>query len=158
MLDRDFTAADYDMLLGLDDNSQRLRQFLEGASMDMIERLPAYTFKMVKRVGNDKVKEVETESERDDASEVSEAIVEGERCAEEEKYGERAGGGKKVVEERAEEGGGETATSCTICLEAFEDGMKIRILPCMHQFMADCIDPWLVQQARCPVCKSQLVQ
>ncbi|KAL8171567.1 hypothetical protein V2J09_023371 [Rumex salicifolius] len=43
--------------------------------------------------------------------------------------------------------------TCTVCLEQVSDGEIIRSLPCLHQFHAICIDPWLRQQGTCPVCK-----
>lgn len=42
---------------------------------------------------------------------------------------------------------------CSVCLEQVSAGELIRSLPCMHQFHASCIDPWLRQQGTCPVCK-----
>ncbi|KAJ6720461.1 TARGET OF ERK KINASE MPK-1 [Salix viminalis] len=43
--------------------------------------------------------------------------------------------------------------TCSVCLEQVTVGEVIRTLPCLHQFHADCIDPWLRQQGTCPVCK-----
>lgn len=42
---------------------------------------------------------------------------------------------------------------CTICLEHIKRGDLLRTLPCLHQFHANCIDPWLRQKGTCPVCK-----
>jgi hypothetical protein len=50
-------------------------------------------------------------------------------------------------------GGDET---CSVCLSAFENGQRIRTLPCMHQYHVDCIDVWLGQSRQCPVCKSNV--
>lgn len=43
--------------------------------------------------------------------------------------------------------------TCSVCLEQVNEGELVRSLPCMHQFHANCIDPWLRQQGTCPVCK-----
>merc|ERR1712238_609969 len=48
-----------------------------------------------------------------------------------------------------------TCTSCSICIDEFEEGEKIRLLPlCGHAFHTDCILPWLKdRQGCCPLCK-----
>lgn len=47
----------------------------------------------------------------------------------------------------------EDELTCTVCLEQVNVGEIVRSLPCLHQFHANCIDPWLRQQGTCPVCK-----
>ncbi|XWS65971.1 hypothetical protein CRYUN_Cryun05aG0159700 [Craigia yunnanensis] len=49
--------------------------------------------------------------------------------------------------------GSEDELTCSVCLEQVNVGDLIRSLPCLHQFHASCIDPWLRQQGTCPVCK-----
>ncbi|KAF3571653.1 hypothetical protein F2Q69_00061916 [Brassica cretica] len=49
--------------------------------------------------------------------------------------------------------GTEDELTCSVCLEQVTVGEVVRTLPCLHQFHADCIDPWLRQQGTCPVCK-----
>lgn len=48
--------------------------------------------------------------------------------------------------------------TCAICLDDFEAGQRIKVLPCSHGFHIDCIDPWLNERSEhCPVCKSSIV-
>ncbi|CAA0386588.1 unnamed protein product [Arabidopsis thaliana] len=49
--------------------------------------------------------------------------------------------------------GTEDELTCSVCLEQVTVGEIVRTLPCLHQFHAGCIDPWLRQQGTCPVCK-----
>ena len=41
---------------------------------------------------------------------------------------------------------------CVICKDSFDEGTIIRTLPCTHRFCQECIDPWLRQSKRCPIC------
>jgi hypothetical protein len=53
-----------------------------------------------------------------------------------------------------------TSTMCSICLEEFEDGEMVRLLPhCSHGFHTDCILPWLTErQGCCPMCKTNVIE
>lgn len=176
MMDRDFTAADYEMLLDLDNNSQRLRRFLEGASQETIAQLPTVIFRSSGDEAQPDLQRAHSESRLDDnrtMTTVDTTILRRDHDVEQieediilkEKSSASAGKDNLQVAKRAfnqstapqnPELVRDTVKTCTICLEDFEDGMKLRILPCFHRFMADCIDPWLMQQARCPVCKFDL--
>lgn len=46
---------------------------------------------------------------------------------------------------------------CSICLAHLTGGDKVRLLPCMHFYHQDCIDPWIMQQNHCPVCRHKVV-
>ncbi|KAH0614941.1 uncharacterized protein H6S33_000577 [Morchella sextelata] len=46
---------------------------------------------------------------------------------------------------------------CPVCMEDFESGVDLRVLPCHHSFHPDCIDPWLLNVAgSCPLCRIDL--
>ena len=42
---------------------------------------------------------------------------------------------------------------CSICLDNFKRGDKLRRLPCLHEFHANCIDRWLIDNNQCPIDK-----
>jgi hypothetical protein len=54
----------------------------------------------------------------------------------------------------------EMSTTCSICIDDFEDGERLRMLPkCKHIFHTDCLIPWLVErQGCCPLCKSEVIE
>lgn len=145
MMDRDFTAADYDLLLDLDNNSQRFRRFLEGASMETVSRLPTIVYKDPPNSAAPSTAHAHMSHADDIAAIKAAAAVSAEV--------QHSLASTHHLSASDSEIAGATAKRCTICLEDFKEGMKIRILPCFHRFMAECIDPWLAQQARCPVCK-----
>ena len=49
----------------------------------------------------------------------------------------------------------EDEKECAVCLSQFERGDLVRMLPCRHEFHADCIDKWLLEKdRRCPCCRT----
>ncbi|XP_048191425.1 E3 ubiquitin-protein ligase RLIM-like [Perognathus longimembris pacificus] len=50
----------------------------------------------------------------------------------------------------------DASNSCTICLEEFREGNKIRTLPCSHTYHVHCIDAWLVDNMTCPICRRRV--
>jgi len=51
--------------------------------------------------------------------------------------------------------------TCPICVQDFEEGDDLRILPCdgRHRFHRDCIDPWLLGvSSLCPLCRWDLAK
>ncbi|KAF4074133.1 hypothetical protein AMELA_G00236010 [Ameiurus melas] len=43
--------------------------------------------------------------------------------------------------------------NCAVCLEQYTTNQCLRVLPCLHEFHRDCVDPWLLLQQTCPLCK-----
>ncbi len=51
----------------------------------------------------------------------------------------------------------QVSDECTICLDEFEQHVRVRKLPCGHVFHSTCIARWLVERhANCPLCKLDL--
>ncbi|ERN05219.1 hypothetical protein AMTRI_Chr08g166560 [Amborella trichopoda] len=50
------------------------------------------------------------------------------------------------------------ALQCSICLSAFVEDEKVKILPtCHHTFHTECVDRWLRTQSSCPLCRASLL-
>lgn len=47
--------------------------------------------------------------------------------------------------------------NCAVCLEPFKNNQCLRVLPCLHEYHRDCIDPWLLLQHTCPLCKRSIL-
>jgi len=47
--------------------------------------------------------------------------------------------------------------TCAVCLEDHAINDTLRILPCRHEFHRDCVDPWLMDNLNCPLCKYHLL-
>ncbi|KAK1443761.1 hypothetical protein BgAZ_206370 [Babesia gibsoni] len=47
----------------------------------------------------------------------------------------------------------EDVKTCTICLEQYTRGDRIRRLACAHGYHKVCIDEWLTRSTMCPICK-----
>jgi len=50
-----------------------------------------------------------------------------------------------------------TNNSCPICLEFFEEDVKIKLLPCEHGFHPECIRPWILDNDSCPICRQSIL-
>ncbi|XP_076345074.1 RING finger protein 150-like isoform X1 [Tachypleus tridentatus] len=55
------------------------------------------------------------------------------------------------------EAGGELEC-CAVCIEMFKVGEVVRTLPCKHTFHKSCVDPWLIDQRSCPMCKMDILE
>lgn len=47
-------------------------------------------------------------------------------------------------------------TKCPICLEDFEEGEKFRKIKCKHTFCDECLEDWLEENKKCPVCMIEI--
>lgn len=51
------------------------------------------------------------------------------------------------------------AAQCYICLAEYEEGEKIRVLPCHHEYHMACVDKWLKEIHRvCPLCRGNVCE
>jgi hypothetical protein len=48
----------------------------------------------------------------------------------------------------------EDAPSCSICMENYKPGTRIKRLPCKHEFHPECITQWLETNNSCPICRT----
>lgn len=47
---------------------------------------------------------------------------------------------------------------CAVCIEYYKTSEVVRTLPCHHVFHKSCIDPWLLEQRSCPMCKLDILK
>eukprot|EP00326_Haptolina_ericina_P042162 CAMPEP_0181250868 /NCGR_PEP_ID=MMETSP1096-20121128/46553_1 /TAXON_ID=156174 ORGANISM="Chrysochromulina ericina, Strain CCMP281" /NCGR_SAMPLE_ID=MMETSP1096 /ASSEMBLY_ACC=CAM_ASM_000453 /LENGTH=145 /DNA_ID=CAMNT_0023348373 /DNA_START=180 /DNA_END=617 /DNA_ORIENTATION=- len=50
----------------------------------------------------------------------------------------------------------EELRSCCVCLEDVTPGSRVRTLPCLHTFHAECAEEWLKKKKVCPLCQSSI--
>ncbi|XP_021757288.1 E3 ubiquitin-protein ligase SDIR1-like isoform X1 [Chenopodium quinoa] len=125
LLDREFDDLDYETLRALDaDNAPAVPSMSE----DEINALPVHKYKVTDVEGDMVSKKQASSSASSEQQDIS-------------------------INVGSSKGSSEDELTCTVCLEQVNVGELIRSLPCLHQYHASCIDPWLKQQGTCPVCK-----
>lgn len=45
---------------------------------------------------------------------------------------------------------------CSICLEDISEGKTLEVVKCGHFFHNDCINAWLVNNDKCPLCRKKI--
>ncbi|XP_020593845.1 E3 ubiquitin-protein ligase SDIR1 isoform X2 [Phalaenopsis equestris] len=137
LLDRDFDDLDYDALRALDADSPEIPSM----SDEEINALPVHKYKGKSRQGSA-------------SSRHSFVSIDG---TSQQKSSSSLGSSSEKKQENSKADGtmrnSDDELTCSVCLEQVVAGELIRSLPCLHQFHASCIDPWLRQQGTCPVCK-----
>ncbi|NXT71980.1 RNF6 ligase, partial [Chaetops frenatus] len=51
----------------------------------------------------------------------------------------------------------EWSKTCSVCINEYATGNKLKQLPCMHEFHIHCIDRWLSENSTCPVCRQPVL-
>lgn len=159
---RELSAEDYDALLALDGGPDDPSAALQAAGEDEIRRLPTYAYRKSRSGGaaapvaplaaaapasSDAASSASgsgtprTSPGADSSAKIASAVA-----------ASSASDAPATVSPSASPSDS-AATTCSICLEAFEEGESLRMLPCMHAYHTPCIDTWLQQKASCPVCK-----
>ncbi|CAN6289893.1 unnamed protein product [Urochloa humidicola] len=137
LLDREFDDLDYDALRALDaDNSPHVPSMSE----EEINALPVFKYKVQEKKGNASAQKSDGPSQLSTSSTGS--------------GNEKMQDGFKAADRTSKTP--EDELTCSVCLEQVAVGDLLRSLPCLHQFHANCIDPWLRQQGTCPICKHQV--
>ena len=70
-------------------------------------------------------------------------------------------GGEEAIAVAVEQQKGymQLSDECTICLDEFTPGVRVRELPCGHVFHSTCIARWFIERsAVCPLCKLDLYE
>ncbi|XP_028655339.1 E3 ubiquitin-protein ligase RNF6 [Erpetoichthys calabaricus] len=51
----------------------------------------------------------------------------------------------------------ELSKTCSVCINEYAAGNKLRRLPCAHEFHIHCIDRWLSENSTCPICRQPVL-
>lgn len=52
---------------------------------------------------------------------------------------------------------GHYSGDCSVCMSELNQDAVVRLLPCLHVFHAECIDPWFARSDFCPNCKGVVI-
>ncbi|PON75587.1 43kDa postsynaptic protein [Parasponia andersonii] len=141
LLDRELDDLDYDTLRALDSDNASTTQSMTEAE---INALPVHKYKVVAQENDGPSLQQASSSSAESESELVLALLNDTGVILIKQDSRKEDGKLKASEDEL---------TCSICLEQVSRGELIRSLPCLHQFHTNCIDPWLLQQGTCPVCK-----
>ena len=135
LMRREITPDDYEQLLWLDDGDGSM-QVTMGVEQSMIDRCPAMrvTQSMIHKMTPNKG----GNSKTGDSNHLG--------------YNNN----DNSSNDNSSRNGREDDYACTVCLEEYCEDDEIRTLPCMHQYHVMCIDPWLLDNGDCPMCKRRI--
>ncbi|CAM0148122.1 unnamed protein product [Urochloa decumbens] len=118
---------------------------------------------------NRMVQAMHQQARRDMATQTEETIVAPGLAGAAEAFFDRDGGGGcratpasveaiARLEKRRYDGDGDDAAAarCAICIEDFEVGDELSVMPCAHGFHKGCIAKWLERSRLCPCCRHAL--
>ena len=73
--------------------------------------------------------------------------------------GEAKGKGKCKGEEDATATGASSSSDsrcCSVCKEDYQEGERLKQLPCKHTFHKECVVQWLRRSRKCPICSASV--
>jgi hypothetical protein len=59
---------------------------------------------------------------------------------------------------KSTDGDNNNCSTCIICMDDYEQGNELSMLPCFHKFHKDCIKEWLSGSKSCPICKGSIIE
>lgn len=132
-------------------------------TMDEVETLPTVEYSGASGRCPDSVLEMREKSQQTFAGkEAGEGALSGlhtgAACAsaDEEQRGKASGLCEALLPTKKDYGLQFYQNTCSICLDEYERGENIRVLPCGHTFHSHCIFPWLTERSpTCPMCNAQ---
>jgi Ring finger domain len=130
---RDFGALDHELLLQLDErNWTPYRSAHGGISEEILRSLHFRKYEAITQPASSTIVDEESTDDDDDSLQFSGV----EACTDIEI--------ETVTEMEVER--------CGVCLQDYEDGMSLWMLPCHHEF-CECVGIWLVSKPNCPLCR-----
>ncbi|CAN6325818.1 unnamed protein product [Urochloa humidicola] len=117
---------------------------------------------------NRMVEAAHQQAHRDMALQTEETIVAPELAGSEEAFDSDDGGAgcratpasagavARLEKRRYDGDDGDAAARCAICIEDFEVGDELTVMPCAHGFHEGCIAKWLARRRLCPCCRHAL--